>query len=297
MTYYVHKREKKLGNYPIVSLVFSITLALFMMGLFGLLILHTEKLTALVRENVEIQIYLNKNISESARRRIKPLLEKKKFVLRKNDKAQIAFITKEAAAQRFIEETGEDFLFVLDENPLRDAYIVNIDPNYQNNEHLEKIKQEIETMTEVFEVTYIKNFVTSINKNIAKVEIILATFSIILLFVVTTLIHNTIKLAIYSQRFLIRSMQLVGATANFIKRPFLAKSVLLGLIAGTVASILLLTLLYYANLQIEALIKLQEPTKIFMLSGVIILLGAVISLLSTYRATNKYLNMSLDDLY
>ncbi|MCG8340089.1 MAG: permease-like cell division protein FtsX [Cytophagales bacterium] len=297
MAHYAHKRKKRLGNYPIVSLVFSITLALFMMGLFGLLILHTEKLAALVRENVEIQIYLNKNISESERSRIKQLLANKEFVLRKNGSAQITFMTKEEAAQRFIEETGEDFLFVLDENPLRDAYILNIDPNYQDTEHLEKIKQEIETMKEVFEVTYIENFVASINKNMAKIKIILATFSIILLFAVTILIYNTIKLAIYSQRFLIRSMQLVGATANFIKRPFLARSVLLGLIAGTITSILLLTLLYYANLQIEALIKLQEPTKIFMLSGAIILLGVFISLLSTYSAINKYLSMSLDDLY
>ena len=130
-----------------------------------------------------------------------------------------------------------------------------------------------------------------------QIKIILAAFSIILLLIITILIHNTIKLAMYSQRFLIRSMQLVGATANFIKRPFLVRSVLLSLLAGTIASSLLLTLLYYANLHIEALVKLQEPIKIFMLSGVILLVGVLISLLSTYLAINKYLSMPLDDLY
>ena len=218
-------------------------------------------------------------------------------MLQKNGHAQLRFITKEDAAQALLKETGESFLQVLDENPLRDVYVVSIAPHYQDKAQLQAIKSEVEAISGVFEVDYIEGFAASVNRNIARLGTVLATFAIILLIVVSVLINSTIKLAVYSQRFLIRSMNLVGATAAFIRRPFLARAVLIGLIAGTVANILLLLLLHYANRQLEALVKLQEPVYIFMLLGLILVLGVFISFIGTYRAINKYLNMPLDDLY
>ena len=297
MAQYAHKGKGKLGSFPITNVVFSTMLALFVVGLFGLMLLHTARLTGIIQENVTIQVYLNKNISENEGIRISQLLSKQDFVLKKEGKAQLVFLTKEEAAQAFTKETGASFLQVLDENPLRDAYIVSIDPKYQDSTHLQAIKRDIEAISGVFEVDYMENLVASINKNIAQVGLVLGVFAIILLLVVIVLINNTIKLATYSQRFLIRSMNLVGATAAFIRRPFLARAILIGLLAGTIANVLLLSLLHYANLHIESLSKLQEPVRIFMLLGFIPVLGVLISFMGTYQAINKYLRISLDDLY
>lgn len=297
MTHYEHRGKNKLGNYPIANVTFSTTLALLVVGLFGLLVLHAAKLTTIIKERINIQVYLHKNVSESETVRISQLLSKQDFVFKKNGYAQLKFISKEEAAKTFAKETGERFLEVLDENPLRDTYIVNIASGYQNPAQLQAIKKEVEAISGVFEVEYVEGFAVSISRNIARAGTMLGVFSIILLIVVSILINSTIKLAVYSQRFLIRSMNLVGATAAFIRRPFLARAMLIGLIAGTVANLLLLLSLYYANSQIEALVKLQDPFHIFMLLGMLLVLGVLISFIGTYRAINKYLNMSLDDLY
>ena len=297
MTHYENKRPHKLGSYPILNVVFSTMLALFVVGLFGLLLLHAAKLTRLIKENVQVQVYLNKNISESESIRISQLLGQKDFVLQKNGHAQVSLLTKEEAAQDFIRATGENFRQVLDENPLRDVYIVRVAPAYQSNAHLQAIKQELEALNGVFEVDYVADFVASINNNLAKAGTVLGFFALFLVLAVGVLIENTIKLALYSQRFLVRSMDLVGATAAFIRRPFLARAALIGLLSGTVASLLLLLLLHYANRQVEALARLQEPLLVFLLLGSLFVLGVLLSLAGTYRAINKYLRMSLDDLY
>mgnify|MGYP005842131645 CR=1 FL=1 len=297
MAQYMHKSKSKLGSFPTANVIFSTMLALFVVGLFGLLLLHTARLTKIIQENVTIQVYLHKHIAENELIRISQLLSKQDFVLKKQGNAQFNYVSKEEAAQKFTQETGEKFLQVLDENPLRDAYILHVDPKYQDPKNLQAIKQRIEAMHGVFEVVYMENLVTSINKNITRMSIILGIFACILLLVVVVLINNTIKLATYSQRFLIRSMDLVGATAGFIRRPFLARAILIGLLAGTMANVFLLGLLHYANLRLEPLAQLQQPSKVFMLLGFIPILGSLITFIGTYQATNKYLRISLDDLY
>ena len=291
------KRPSQLGSYPVANVVLSAMLALLVVGLFGLLMIHAARLTDTIRENVKINIYLHKNIPESKSIWISQLLSKKKFVLKKNGHAQLSFLSKEDAAQALIKATGENFLQILDENPLRDVYVANIALGYQNKQQLQEIKREIEAIHGVFEADYVAGFITSINRNVTRLGTVLAVFSVILLAVVSVLINNTIKLAVYSQRFLVRSMHLVGATAYFIRKPFLARSIFIGLIAGTIANIVLILLLYAANRQVEALVQLQEPSLIFILLGLVLALGVLISFLSTHRAINKYLNMSLDDLY
>jgi cell division transport system permease protein len=293
----IPKSKSKLGSFPTTNVLFTTMLALFVVGLFGLLLLHAARLTNIIQENVTIQVYLHKSLSENEIIRINQLLSKQDFVLKIQDIPQIRFLSKEKAAKEFTKETGENFLQVLDENPLRDTYVLHIDPQFQHKEDLQAIKHNIEAINGVFEVDYMENLVASIHKNIARVGLILGIFAAILLLVVVVLINNTIKLATYSQRFLIRSMNLVGATDSFIRRPFLARAILIGLLAGTMANVLLLTLLYYANLQIESLAKLQQPIKIFMLLGFIPMLGSLITLLGTYQATNRYLRISLEDLY
>ena len=294
---YAHKSPQDLGSFPITNVVFNIMLALLAMGLFGLLLLHTAKLTNIIRENMTIQAYLHKDISEHTSIHISQLLGGKDFVLKKNGHPQIAFVSKEDAAEAFIQKTGENFLHVLNENPLLDAYIINIDPKYQGQKNLQAIKCELEAINGIFEVEYLENLTAIINKNIAHAGIVLSIFTIILLLVVSVLINNTIKLAIYSQRFLIRSMHLVGATAQFIRKPFLARAILIGLLAGIIADFSLVSLFHYANLHLPSLTQLQEPSRIFMLLAIMPVLGICISFMGTYQAVNKYLYISLDELY
>lgn len=291
------RKKKKLGSYPFISVVFSITLALFVIGLFGLLILHTNKLTEIIKENIEIQVYLDKNISENQRIQIQQSLAAQEYAASKDGEVQISFISKEQAAEDFIKETGEDFSEFLGENPLRDAYVLKIAPDYHSNEKLKEIKGDIEAMTGVFEVVYVESLVDSINKNLTKLSLILLGFAAVLLIAVVILINNTIKLALFSQRFLIRSMQLVGAKAGFIQKPFLMRASLHGAIAGLLASALLFVLMNFANNKIEDLASLQETDKILILFVGLFVIGSLIGFASTYRAIRKYLKMSLDELY
>ena len=291
------KKKKKLGSYPYWSVVFSITLALFVIGLFGMLLLHANQLKELIRQNVEIQVYLNKFITENERIKINKTLAGKDFVLLVEETPQITYISKEEAAQQFIEDTGEDFTSFLGENPLRDAYIVKIRSEYHDKDKLVGIKQEIEGISGVFEVTYIENLISSINENVTKISLFLAGFAVILLITVIVLINNTIKLALFSQRFLIRSMQLVGATSGFIQKPFIYRATLHGILSGILASLMLIGLLQYANQEIEHLSELQDPQQMLILFLALLLIGGIIGLLSTFRSVSKYLKMSLDELY
>lgn len=289
--------KNRLGSFSTVHVVSSTTLALLAIGLFGLLALHTAKLTRVIRENVTMQVYLHNTVSENQRMHMRQLLSKQDFVLKKHGHPQLVFKNKEEVARLLIQKTTEDFLQVLNENPLRDVYVITIHPAHQNPERLQAIRLALEAIPGVFEVDYMENLAASISKNLIRMGLVLGLVTAILLLVVAVLIHNTLKLAIYSQRFLIKSMTLVGATAAFIRRPFLLRAILMGLLAGIWADLLLMLLLHGANAHIEGLTQLQEPDKVFILLAMVPLLGGCICYLGTYGAISKYLQVSLDDLY
>ena len=293
----VSRKKKKLGSYPYLSVIFSITLALFVIGLFGLLLLHTSKLTEMIRENIEIQVYLSKDITNNQRIQIQKTLSSKPYAAKKNDEVQISYVSREKAAEEFIRETGEDFTNFLGENPLRDAYILKISPEYQETEKIRAIGTEIEAISGVFEVVYMESLVDTINRNMTKISNFLLGFDAILQIAVIILINNTIKLALFSQRFLIRSMQLIGAKSSFIKKPFLWRAILHGMLAGIISSAMLYALMSLANQKIENLELLQELNKILILFAGLLVMGALIGFSSTLRAINKYLKLSLDELY
>lgn len=291
------RKKKKVGSYQYGSVIFSITLALFVIGLVGLLVLMANQLTNIVRENFEVSIFLNKNISENQRNRIENELSSSAYLLQRDGEAQIRYQSKEATAETFIAETGEDFSEFLGDNPFRDALIINIAPEYQAKAKLDSVTTRIENISGVYEAAYSSGVLEGIEKNKTKLSFILLGFAAILLLIVVLLINSTIKLALFSQRFLIRSMQLVGATGSFIRRPFLSRSFMHGAIAGIIASGLLLALLQIGGNYVEQLADVQQEVYIFALYGVLILLGGCIAFFSTNWAMNKYLKMSLDELY
>lgn len=295
-------RKKKLGSYPYISVVLSITLALFVIGVFGLLMIYSKELERVVLENVKIQVYLKSNISEDQKKEIEKILSNHYFTS-KNLPASptpvnsIQFVSKEEAAKTFIKETGEDFQTFLGENPLRDVFLVAVNPIYHDKRSMAKIKGEVEKITGVFQVHFDKNVIASINENVAKIGLLLLGLSTLLLITVVLLINNTLRLALFSQRFLIRSMQLVGAKRWFIQWPFLIRACLHGLLAGLLASTMLIAVISFANKRIEDLSLIQNTNRIALLFGALTLLGILVAFASTFRAVRKYLKLSLDELY
>jgi len=285
--------RKKLGSYPTAGVIISITLALFVIGLFGLLIIYSQQLEQVVRENVKMQVYLKSTLTETQRLQIENKLLSMNFVSEKG----IEYVSKEDAAKKFIGETGEDFTKFIGDNPLKDAYLVGIDPAFHSKAKMEAIKKEIEKTNGVFQVFYVEGLIESINNNIQKIALILLGLVLLLLLTVILLINNTMRIALFSQRFLIRSMQLVGAKQWFIQRPFLLRASLLGFVGagGAIASLYGVT--RYAQSEIEDLVLLHNDQQFLTLAGVMAGLGLLIAVFSSYFSIRKYLRLSLDELF
>jgi len=289
-------RKKKLGSYPYLSVVLSITLALFVIGVFGLLLIYSKELERVVRENVTMEVYLKNQISDTQRLQIEKKLSSQSFLPKQTSVKPIEFVSKEEAAKKLIKETG-DFRKLLGENPLRDAFVVRVDPAFQDTISMAKIKRQVEQIYGVFEVYYVENVIDSINKNITNIGLILFGLAALLLLTVVLLINNTLRLALFSQRFLIRSMQLVGAKNSFIHRPFLFRASVHGLLAGLIASGLLMSLISVANKKIEDLSLIQNKDRVGILLGCIVFLGIFLAVAATFQSVSKYLKLSLDELY
>lgn len=290
-------KKKNLGSYPFASVIFSITLALLVIGLFGALVIYARELERVVREQVRVQVYLKSGLSLVQIQQLQKNLSARYFIAKEAGTDAIRFVSKEEAAKQFVKETGEDFLQFLGENPLRDAFLIQIDRAYQNPKSFQKLKSEMESINGVFQVYYVESLLESINKNAGTIALGLMALAAILLLLVVLLIHNTVRLALFSQRFIIRSMQLVGATRGFIQAPFLWRSALYGFVASVLASGGLIGLLFTANQKLEGLVLLQNNERLLLLLGALTLLGIFVAVVSTARAINKYLHQSLDDLY
>jgi cell division transport system permease protein len=292
------KTRKKLGSYPSVGVVISITLALCVIGLFGLLIISSQELERIVRENIEVQVYLKNNLTETQRTQIEKKFQQLPYINQNLDQKEvISFISKDSAAKDMIKETGEDFQQLLGENPLHDAYIIKIGPAYHSQESLDKISSEIAKMNGIFEVRNEKKLIDKINSNFTKLGFILAVIIALLLITVVLLINSTLRLALFSQRFLIRSMQLVGARNWFILRPFLMRAILYGLLSGILAGGAIWLLVNQGVQYIEDLSLIINKSRMITLSISLGIVGMIVSVISSYFAIRKYLKMSLDELY
>jgi cell division transport system permease protein len=290
-------KKKKVGSYPNAMIIASLTAALFLIGFCGLLVMQSKKLISIIKQNIEVRVMLDKELDSTQVADIQKKIAVMPFVLNLDGKPQVVFFSKDEAAKEFIADTKEDFTAFLGENPLHDSYRVRLQEDFFEDTKLKQIKTELEKIEGIFEVVYQENLADQINKNLTKIYIILATFAVIMLIIIVLLMNNTIRLALYSQRFLIRSMQLVGATNGFIQKPFLKNGAVQGLISGVIAAGLIVALQQVALRQIEGLHLLQEYEKLVILLIGVIILGALIGIASTFQALARYLRMALDDLY
>lgn len=289
-------RKKKLGGYPAVGVVISVSLALFVIGLFSLLIVYSRHLEEEVRRNIKIQVYLKSNLTTAQRLQVENRIRTLPYIS-SDPQDTLTFVSKEEAAKKFIAETGEDFTAFLGENPLHDAYLFTVNRQYHTRAQLEEVKAQLQKITGVFQVFYVEGVIESVNDNVTKIGLFLGGLILVLLITVALLINNTLRIALFSQRFLIRSMQLVGATRWFIQRPFLTRAAGYGVLGGLIASGLLWLLTNYAQDRISDLKILHRQDEFIAIAFALILAGMLMVMLSTLISIQKYLKMSLDELY
>ncbi|SOD78965.1 cell division protein FtsX [Spirosoma fluviale] len=291
------RNKKKVGAYPSGMILFSLTLALFLIGFCGLLAIQSKKLVTYIRENYEVRAFLDKDLDVKKSSALFRTISERPYILKTNGVPQVNLVTKEDAAKEFIAETKEDFSKFLGENPLHDSYRIKLSEGYFEEAKLQEVKKDLEEIDGVFEVVYQENLVDNINRNITKIYAVMSAFALILLLIIVVLMNNTIRLALHSQRLLIRSMQLVGATNGFITRPFLGRGMWQGFLAGVIAVILLIAGLQVAIHNLPELGAFQDPEKMIFLMAGIVGLGVLIGFLSTFQAVNRYLGLTLDELY
>ncbi len=287
-------RKKKLGGYPALGVMTSITLALFVLGLFGTLIIYSNQFGRIVRDNLNVKIFLKSTLTETQRNQLERTIGSKPFVA-KGENA-ITFVSKEEAEKDLIKQIG-DYKEILGENPLKDAFIVKVATEFQDTTSLRKVKSELENMNGVLEATYEKHLFDEVNKNFTKISIALLILAVLLMVVTFLLVNSTLRIALFSQRFLIRSMQLVGAKKWFIQRPFLFRAISYGLLSSILASALLWGFSIYAQQKITDLTLLHNQEHFLALLMLLSVMGILVATVSTFFAIHKYLKMSLDELY
>jgi len=272
-----------------VSTVISIALVLLVTGMLGLLLVHAKNLSKYVKENIVLNVIVNDGTSEGDVLSLQKDLEKDPYVLRTE------YISKELAAKNLKEDLGEDFVQYLGHNPLLPSLDVYMKENYANTDSIKTFIEKISKNNKIKEVVYQESLIDMVNKNVRIIGMIVLAFAVLIIAV--ALINNTIRLAIYSQRFLIKSMQLIGATKNFIRKPFITYGIIHGLLGSLIAILLLILTLKFAQQQIPELVFLRNWFEFAVIFLGVILIGILISGLSTYFAVTKYLKAQSNDLY
>jgi cell division transport system permease protein len=282
------KRSKPNYIYSIVG----VAIVLFIMGIMGWLFLNLQSIGDSFKEDIRISVYVR-----TADKNTVGAIEK--FIASQPYAKNVEYINKEKAKAIWNKENNEDWAKILEANPLPESIDFYAKADYVNTDSLTKITSAIEKTfpKDVADIQYPKSLVTNLNERATKIGVIFLVMSIILCIIVIISIDNTIRLAMYSNRFLIKTMQMVGATRNFISKPLLIRALLNGLISAFVAIFLLFGLIEWATTQFPQIGMLQGISNSLILFGGLILLGVGISVFSTYRSVLKYLKMKLDELY
>lgn len=269
----------------------SITLILFLLGLMSLLIQNAGRLSDYVREHVGFTLVLHDNVTDAELLRLEKILNANPAV------KTTEYLDKEKAAESLAADLGEDFVDFLGFNPLFSSIEVKLYASYMTPDSLMVLENQFLEYSQVEEVFYQRDLVQIINENVRKISFLIFIFIILLLLIFTTLINNTIRISIYSQRFVINTMKLVGATRSFIRRPFVLKSIGFGLLAGMITNITLVLLIYSYQNDFQKIIDFSSIESVGLTLLVVLGFGVLISGFSTYFAVNKFLRLKFEELY
>jgi len=274
------------GSY--LSVTISIALVIFMLGLITLMVINARRLSDYAKENITISVFLTSDDNEMDIIRLQKKLDASKYV------SETIYVSKDEAARQLKEELGEDFVGFLGFNPLLSSIDVKLKADYANTDSLAVIKAELEKNQMVKEIYYQKSQVDLVNENVKNISLVLSVFSILFLVISVALINNSIRLAFYSKRFIINTMQLVGATSAFIRKPFVIRSSYFGALGSLFAILFMIITIYFIQSALAGIIIIQDKIIVF---SVMFILGVVLSAVSTYFAVNRFLKLNTNQLY
>lgn len=284
-----YQKRKLITSY--FSVVLSISLVLFLLGVLGMLVLNTKKLADHFKEQIRISVFLKDNAKQVE-------VDQLQNSLLLSDYTKSAeYVSKDEAAQIHSEEIGENFLDFLGYNPLKNSIDISLKADFVSSEKVEEIALELQSRDYVEEVSYDKPLISLLTKNVKRISFWILTASAIFTLIAVLLINSSIRLSIYSKRFIIKTMQMVGATKRFIRGPFIWTNIKLGILGAFFALIALGVFLYYLNLNFPELNIFQDQMVLAIIFAGVLALGVLISFISTYFATQRFLNLRTDDLY
>ncbi|SFW59909.1 cell division protein FtsX [Cellulophaga fucicola] len=284
-----YQKRKLISSY--FSVVLSIALVLFLLGILGLLVINTKKMADHFKEQITVSVFLKDEAKQVE-------IDQLQKSLAMADYTKLAtFVSKEEAAEKHTEAIGENFMDFLGYNPLKNSIDVQLKADFVSPEQIEEIASNIEAKDYVEEVSYDKPLISLLNDNVKKISLWILVASGVFAFIAFLLINSSIRLSVYSKRFIIKTMQMVGATKRFIRRPFLWTNIKLGMLGALIAIIGLVIAIYYINDFFPELTLLKEPLILGGVFAAVFVLGVLISFISTFLATQRFLNLRTDDLY
>ncbi|MEY2701615.1 MAG: Cell division protein FtsX [Bacteroidota bacterium] len=284
-----YQRRRLISSY--FSVVFSIFLVLFLLGALGLFVVNSEKISNDFKENIPMNVYFKDEANDTVLNQFDTELKNAKFV------KSYDFITKDEAAKNNVDIVGKDFKEFLGFNPLQNSFDIHLKGDYVTSEEIKKIEMQFKRNTYISDVIYPKELVDLVNENVEKISFWILIISGVLTVIAMLLINGSIRLSIYSHRFTIKTMQMVGATKSFIRKPFIIRNILLGLAGSVLAIISLLVAWLYVDSLFPTLGIAKDVVSFVSIALGVILVGVLITFISTFFATTRFLNLRTDDLY
>lgn len=291
MSEYIERYQRRRLVSSYFSVVLSIALVLFLLGILGMLVLNTKKLADHFKEQITISVFLKDNAKPVEIDQLQ-----KSLAMAEHTKSAV-FVSKEDAAEQYSEDIGENFQEFLGFNPLKNSVDVHLNAAFVAPDQVAAIAAELESKSYVEEVSYDKPLISLLNDNVKKLSLWILIASGIFTFIAVLLINSSIRLSIYSKRFIIKTMQMVGATKKFIRKPFIFTNIKLGIFGSLIAMAALALVLYYVDSNFPELDLFSDLPVIGILFASVLGLGVLISFISTYFATQRFLNLRTDDLY
>ena len=273
------------------SVVLSIFLVLFLLGILGLFVINSKRLSDNFKEEIAMTVFFKTEATDSVIKAFNSELKTAKFA------KSFEYVSKEKAAEKHMKVIGEDFMQFLGVNPLQNSFDIHLKADYVTNEGIAKIENRLRKNDMIADIVYDKQLVTLVNDNIKNISMWILIVSCVFALVSVLLINSSLRLSIYANRFIIKTMQMVGATKSFIRKPFIQRSVYLGLIGSALAVVALIGVLIYIQTTFPSLGILEDKLAIAIVLVGVLVLGVVITWISTFFATQRFLNLRTDDLY
>ena len=273
------------------SVVLSIFLLLLLLGILGLFVINSKRLSDNFKEEIAMTVFFKNEATDSTLTAFGEELKTAKFA------KKFVYVSKEKAAEQHKKVIGEDFMQFLGVNPLQNSFDINLKADYVNNIEITKIQNRLRKNEMIADIVYDKQLVTLVNDNVKNISMWILIISGVFAFVSVLLINSSMRLSIYANRFIIKTMQMVGATKSFIRKPFIKRSIILGIIGSVLAIIALIGVLIYIQTNFPNLGILDDQLLIALVLLGVLVLGIVITWISTFFATQRFLNLRTDDLY